>query len=213
MSLFQQGETALKAHDKERANQFFRQAASRMNELDPTTAQRLQDHLQMLSAPSRNTIQAGGQSPTMLDETAARQQVLARQVAADLAHLEANSRATRESDPKSALSLLEEARKKVEAAGLEPAAREQLLRRVDRAITETKQYIDENRPRLELTEKNNRTRQDIAREGRVKQETQEKVALLVDEFNQLKDEQRFEEAQVVAKRACNSIRTIPSPNN
>ena len=202
MSLLLQGEAALKARDKEQAYQLFRQAATRMNELDPVAAQRLQDHLQLPSGPARGTGQPSGQSPTMLDETAARQQVLARQVAADLAHLEANARATRETDPKGALSLLDEGRKKVAQAGLEPAARDQLLRRVDRTIGETRQFLEENRPRLELADKNNHTRQEIEREGRVKLETQEKIALLVDEFNRLRDEQRYEEAQVTAKRAA-----------
>ncbi len=200
--LFQQGEAALKAQDKARARRLFRQAALRMNELDPLTAQRLQDHLQLLTGSVPGPAPGSGQSPTMLDETAARQQVLARQVAADLAHIEANARATRESDPKGALALLEEGRKKVEAAGLEPAAHDQLFRRADRAIAETKQYLEENRPRLELADKNNRTRQEIERHERVKLETQEKIALLVDEFNRLRDEQRYEDAQVVAKRAA-----------
>jgi general secretion pathway protein D len=202
ISLFQQGEAALKAQDKERASRLFRQAAEHVNELDPLTAQRLQDYLQLLAATTPGSAQGSGQAPTMLDETAARQQVLARQVAADLAHLEANARALRESDPKGALVLLEEGRKRVETAGLEPAARNQLLRRADRAIGETKQFLEENRPRLELAEKNNRTRQEIDRQQRVKLETQEKIALLVDEFNRLRDEQRYEEAQVTAKRAA-----------
>jgi general secretion pathway protein D len=203
LSLFQQGEAALKAHDRDRAYQLFRQAAARKNELDPAVAQRLQDHLQLLSGPVQHgATQGGGQLPTLLDETAARQQVLARQVAADLAHLEANARAMRESDPKGALSLLEEGRKKVETAGLESGARDQLLRRADRAIGETKQYIEANQPRLELAEKNNHTRQEIEREGRVKNETEEKIAQKLDEFNRLRDEQRYEEAQVVAKQAA-----------
>ncbi|MGW8256137.1 MAG: hypothetical protein ACWGMZ_01495 [Thermoguttaceae bacterium] len=201
LSLFQQGEAALKAQDHARAHQFFRQAARRMNELDPQTAQHLQDRMQLLAGVNYKA-NKGGESPTMLNETAARQQVLARQIAADLAHLEANVRATRETDPKGALALLEEGRKKVETAGLEPSARDQLLRRADRAIAETKQYIDQNRPRLELTEKNNRTRQELEREQHVKLQTQEKIALLVDQFNRLRDEQRYEEAQVVAKRAA-----------
>ena len=70
------------------AYEFFRQAANYTNDLDPVTAQRLQDHLQMLSAPSRTRQppQPGGPGPTMADEAAARQQVLVRQVAAELAH-------------------------------------------------------------------------------------------------------------------------------
>ncbi|MGA2059933.1 MAG: hypothetical protein ABSG67_05585 [Thermoguttaceae bacterium] len=203
LSLFQQGEAALRAHDRDRAYQLFVQAAARKNELDPAVAQRLQDHLQMLSSPAQHgAAQSGGQLPSLLDETAARQQVLARQVAADLAHLEANARAMRETDPKGALSSLEEGRKKVEQAGLEPGARDQLLRRADRAIGETKQYIDENQPRLDLAEKNNNTRQDIERDMRVKQETKEKIAQKLDEFNRLRDEQRYEEAQIAAKQAA-----------
>ena len=108
----------------------------------------------------------------------------------------------RDTDPKGALSLLEEGRKKVEASGLEPATRDQLLRRADRAIGETRQFIEENQPRLDLADKNNGARQDIERDARVKQETKEKVAVLVDKFNQLRDEQRYEEAQVAAKQAA-----------
>ena len=36
----------------------------------------------------------------------------------------------------------------------------------------------------------------------MKVEVQEKVAMLIDKFNRLRDEQRYEEAQVVAKQAA-----------
>ena len=52
MLLFQQGEAALRAHDRDRAYDYFRQAMAHINELDPVTAQRLQDHLQLLAAPN-----------------------------------------------------------------------------------------------------------------------------------------------------------------
>ena len=98
--------------------------------------------------------------------------------------------------------MLEEARKRVESAGLDESSRDQLLRRVDRAIGETRQIIEQNRPQLELAEKNNRIRQDIERQQRVKVEVQEKLALKIDKFNKLMDEQRYPEAQVVAKQAA-----------
>ncbi len=109
MALFQQGVEALKAHDVNRALEFFRQAAKYPNDLDPVTAQRLQDHLQLLSSPSRMRPGQPAGPPTLADEAAARQQVLVRQVAADLAHREANARALRETDPKGALAMLEDA--------------------------------------------------------------------------------------------------------
>ena len=137
-----------------------------------------------------------------MGEAAARQQVLVRQVATDLANRESKARQLRETDPKAALAMLEEARKRVESAGLDDSSRDQLLRRVDRAIGETRQIIERNRPQLDLAEKNNRIRQEIERQQRTKVEVQEKLALKIDQFNKLMDEQRYPEAHVVAKQAA-----------
>ena len=189
-------------NDPTRAYELFRQAAAHTNDLDPVTAQRLQDHLQLLSAPSRMRPQQRRTRADLADQAAAQQQLLVRQVAAELAHRESNARAMRATDPKGALAMLEEARKKVETAGLDTASRDQLLRSVDRAIAETKQVIEQNRPQIELAEKNNRIRQDIERQQRVKVEVQEKFAMKIDQFNRLIDEQRYAEAEVVAKQAA-----------
>ena len=153
----------------------------------------------MLSAPSQAS-HSGGQAPSLADD-AARQQLLARQVATELAQSESNAHAVRETDPKGALAMLEDARKKVEAAGLDPPSAIHAPPRRP-AIGETKQMIEQNRPQIELAEKNNRIREEVEREQRMKVEVQEKIAMLVDKFNRLMDEQRFEEAEVVAKQAA-----------
>ena len=163
MAPFQRGEDALRARDGARAYDFFRQAANYPNDFDSVTWQRLQDHLQMLSA-SRANPPAGGQPAGVADQAAARQQLLARQVATELAQSESNALAVRERDPKRALGLWR-MRRKVEAAGLEPPFRDQLLRRVDRAIDETRQLIEQNRPQIELAEKNNRIREQVGAKG------------------------------------------------
>ena len=80
------------------------------------------------------------------------------------------------------LALLEQTRKNVEAAGLEPDARSRLLGRVDRALAETRQFIDQNSPRIELEEKNQRTQAKIDLGRKTKLEIQEKLALLFDDF-------------------------------
>ena len=200
-SLFRQGEEALRAHDTDRAYQFFRQAAQYRDELDPLTAQRLQDHLQLLSPPAQNR-QAGDPARSIVDETTAAQQILARQVAADLAHQESNAKAMLASDPQGALESLQQARQMVESAGLEPGMRAQLLRRVDRSIADAQRFIEENRPQIELDERNRAIREEVVRDRQAKVEVQEKLALMVDEFNRLMDEQRFPEAEVIAKRAA-----------
>ncbi len=199
--LFEQGEVALKAHDTDRAYHLFLQAAARSNELDPATAQQLQDKLQALSVSSR-TRSPGAAAPNLIDEAAAKQRLLARQVAAELANQESLARAMRPTNPTGALALLEEAKKKVVGSAVDAVTKARLLRRVDQEIAETQQFIAQNRPQIELAEKNNNTRQEIERERKTKVVVREKVALLVNECNRLMDEQRFEEAQVVAKQAA-----------
>lgn len=194
MALLEQGEAALRARDHATAQKCFREAAQYRDQLDPLSAQRLQDHLQLLTMTTPR-------SSTIVDEAGAKQQLLAKQVLADVVQEETAARALRDSDPKKALAMLEQTRQKVEGAGLDPAARDQLMRRIDRSVTEMRTFIDQHRPRIELDEKNRRTKDDIAREERVKVEVQEKVAMMVNDYNRLMDEQRYEEAQVLAKRA------------
>jgi len=196
-ALFQQGEAALTAHDTTRAMGFFRQAHAYKNQLDPLTAQRLQDRLQMLGSAV-----ASPPAPSMLDEAAQGQRRLFQQVAMDVAHQEGEAKAMRQTDPKAALALLGATRQKVETAGLESTAEQRMLERIDRNIAETEQYLEENRARIDLEEQGRRTRDEIERDQQMRLDTQEKVALLTDEFNRLIDEERFAEAEVVAKRAA-----------
>ncbi len=202
-SLFQQGEAALKARDRDRALLLFRQASAYSSQLDPTTAARLQDQLSLLSAP-RNLGQhtgSAGQPATPLDDAAAARQALVSQVFSDMTHRESEAKAMREKDPKGALALLQETRKKVEASAVEPSIRDRWLRQLDRSIDETQQFIAANRSRIDLDDKNNNVRSEINREALNKQQVQQKLADLVDQYNRLNDEQRFEEAEVIAKQA------------
>ena len=169
-----------------------------INELDPVTAQRLQDHLQLLAAPNLRPNPAG-RGP--IDEAVARQQALAKQVATELERQGAAARSIMPKDPKNALALLQQERKKIETAGLEPQYRDILLRNCDRNIAYVQEYIAKIGPSLELKEQNTRVRQEITREKQEKLDRQQKIHEMVDEFNRLMDEQRYAEAEVVAKRA------------
>ncbi|MBN1591382.1 MAG: hypothetical protein JW888_17855 [Pirellulales bacterium] len=195
--LVRQGEDALKAHKIDEALQYYRRAAQNRDQLDPPTAQLLQDRLQMLSSSPPAQAPQG----SLADEALAKQQLLARQVNSDVAYQERRAAQIRESNPKAALALLEQVRMRVEAAGLEPNAKAIILRRVDRNIGEMRQFIDNNRARIELAERNDQTREEIDREQQYNLEVQQRLAELGDKFNKLCDEQRYAEAEVVAKEA------------
>ena len=194
-SLFQQGEAALKAHDRDRALQLFRQASAYSSQLDQVTAARLQDQLSLLSAPRTLGQHPGapGQPAAPLDDAAAARQLVS-QVFSDMTHRESEAKAMREKDPKGALALLQETRKKVEASGVEPSIRDRWLRQLDRSIEETQQFIAANRSRIELDDKNKNIRDEMNRQALNKEQVQQKLAELVEQFNKLSQEQRYEEA-------------------
>src|SRR6202008_3823452 len=75
LQLFQQGEQALRNRDKETALKLFRQALQHGDELGPSRRQRLQDHLQILSAGA-GRVRTGEAGQSLLDTAAARQQEL-----------------------------------------------------------------------------------------------------------------------------------------
>ena len=198
-ALFQQGEAALKAHDTQTALQFFRQANERAAELDPSTARRLHELLQLLASPGAARPNAPGQQA--VDEAAAKQQLLANQMAVDVGNQVVAARNARQSDPKQAMAILEQTRSKVEAAGLDQAQRVALLRRIDAALADTRKFVAENRPRIEIEEQNQQVRQQVDREEQMERDVQGKLKQKTEEFNTLMREQRFAEAEVVAKQA------------
>lgn len=196
--LFRQGEQALRDRDKENALRYFREAYQFQAELEPMRRQRLQDHLQMLSAPAPK---APGEAPSLIEDAAARQRMMAQQLSAEVARQQSEARKLQEKNPKQALEVLQKVRTTVAESALEPAAREQLTRRVDLSISELEKYIHANRADIELDEQNRAVLDDIARRRESKLEVQQKLADLVEEFNSLREQQRFAEMEVVAKRA------------
>jgi len=198
MQLFEQGEQALKDHDMQKALELFRQAYNLRDQLDAGTSQRLQDHLQLLSAPTPGRM---NRPETLLDSAASKDQLVAKQLAADIAQKEIAAGKVREKDPKKAMELLKEARAMVETAQIEPSTRATLLRRVDRRVADLDRYIADNRAQIELDEANKEVLKEVDRRLKGKVEVDEKLAKLVDEYNRLMDEQRYAEAEVMAKRA------------
>ncbi|HWB11182.1 MAG TPA: hypothetical protein VG826_18280 [Pirellulales bacterium] len=201
MDLFQRGEQALRDHDREAALGWFRQANLHRDELDPVTQQRLQDHLQFLARPQDASRKMAGEG-SLLADTAAGQQLKFRQVAAELTRKEQAAGRLRETSPKQAKQQLEECRDLVEKAGLDKAAHDILVRRIDRQLEDLEKFIDSNRGRIELNERNDAVRAEIEREQQTKIEVQEMLAKYVDEFNELMHEKRYAEAEVVYKKAA-----------
>ncbi len=195
-----QGEEALRQRDMPKATDYFRQAYELRDQLEPATAQRLQDHLQLLSAPRREQVPAK-QPESLIENEAAKQQVAAKQLLAEVAQKQMMAQKHQEKDPKRAMEALKEARATIEAANVDAQVRAQLLRRLDRSTADLDKYIEVHRAQIELDDANKDVLKDIDRRKAAKVEVDDKLAKLVDDFNKLMDEERWPEAEVLAKRA------------
>ncbi|MGI9457003.1 MAG: hypothetical protein ACR2NU_10600, partial [Aeoliella sp.] len=148
-NLITAGEQALRDRDRDRALQLFNQADGQRSELDAAGQQRLDSHLQILSAapeplppqPAAAFDSGSEESARALVASDSEQQVLARQLSSDVARIQSESRKQREKDPKQALHMLEEIRAEIAKSRLSEDFRHRLTRRVDLTIEETEQYI------------------------------------------------------------------------
>jgi general secretion pathway protein D len=129
-------------------------------------------------------------------------QALARQVANEVARQQSLAREIREKQPKQALETLQRTRDMVaNVSGLDPGARDQLLKRLDMTIADFQQYVAKNGPQIELDERNKKIEQEVDSSRKQKVVVQEKLAYLVNDFNKAVDEQRYADAQLLAKKA------------
>ncbi|MCH2114380.1 MAG: general secretion pathway protein GspD [Pirellulales bacterium] len=198
--LLQAGEQALRGGDRNEALQIFRSAHAQRDLLDPLSRQQLQDHLQMLSS-RRIPAERRDSSNSLISAATEEQTIVARQLSAEVGKRQTEASQLRSKDPQAALEILTSTSKLIEESSLEPGMKAQLDRRVGLSISETQEYISNNQAALELSATNQSILDDIDREREVRLQVQQRLAELVQEYSTLRDEQRYAQAEVVAKRA------------
>lgn len=196
LQLLGAGEKALQEGNSDAALKSFREAYTLQGELDSNARARLQDHLRMLAKPV-----AVAPAMTTLQGAETNQQVLVKQISAEVSRTQTQAREMMTKDPRKSLELLKAAKEKYASATVDPATKDLIQRRLDLSINETQKYLDANKHQIELDEKNNSVRTDVKRDQQHKIEVDEKLAKLITEFNKLQDEKRFAEAEILAKRA------------
>lgn len=202
VQLYQDGLRALEGHDQAAALRLFRDAWKYEQELDPQTRQQLQDKLILLQpqVPAPSPEAQDGQ-PSTLEAVNAQQQMLRDKLFREITSETAEAQRMSSTDPKAALQRLMQLRDRVNGSDVDPTSKKQLLTVVDRQVQSLEQYIDTNRAEIELAERNRDVVQGVQLDAQREQEVQNKLASLVEEFNQLLDDQRYAEAELIAKQA------------
>ncbi len=122
-------------------------------------------------------------------------------VSAEVAAKQLEAKRLSQRSPADALALLDATAKDVEGQGLPATTREHLLRRIERTRREIEETTGKRRAELALEAQNSRIEAQIDRDRSRKVEVDQRIAMLVEEYNTLVEQQRFPEAEAIAKKA------------
>ncbi len=218
MQLYDQGVAALQSGDRETALSFFREAWKYQEQLDPFARGQLQTKLTMLAGPvaPRQVPQAGGAQPlgggqgSQIEQLTNEQELLRQKLIRQITQEERDAAKQSVTDPVGALNRLQRLNENIQGEELLDAnARRQLSMLLGNSITQLKGYIEQNRAMIENNEANQRIEEQVALDRQRLVQVQDKVKELVDNFNSLMEEQRFSEAEVVAKQAHELAPELP----
>lgn len=198
VELYHQGLRALEQQRRDEALDLFGRAWQYQEQLDPATRQALRDKLTLLRVA---TPLAAGPAANPLEEVDSQQQLMRQKLSREVFQELSAAERVRESDPRGSLARLQDLRTRVEQETLDPPSRHQMLALVDRGIQQAEQYIQQHLADIELRERNQSVTEDLANDHNAKLDRQNKLAELVEKFNDLVDEQRYAEAEVLAKQA------------
>lgn len=197
---YNEGLEALGQGNKVLARQRFVEAWKFEAELNPTTRSQLKDKLTLLQ-PSRLANAATSDTPMTPIRRAEleaqdKTRRLFREVTAELA----NAEESKESAPLDALDQLERLRRRVDGSDLDDQAKRSMTMMVGRSIAEQKKYIEANRAKIELELQNDSVRAEMATDQLREASIDEEVSSLVNSFNKMIEERRYQEAEVIAKQ-------------
>ncbi len=206
MSLYQSGVEALNASDFDRATEYFHLASEYPNDLTTTAKLTIEGHLrnqaQINDGMVKQVAAQGAVSDKMdLDSIRNQQQSQFRKIQSAIYKERAAAEKLLETNPNKALEKLTMVRSQVESAEISPDTRRPLLTLIDRDITEIQAYIEQNLPEILNDEQNQSNRDLIERRAQRRLDTEEQLADLVSQYNDLIDERRFSEAGLIARQA------------
>lgn len=202
--LYDRGLSELKRGNSEIAYRAFKAANDSGQRLDPVRARRMKDYLRELSPRGKsNNIQLTNNETISSPLEAARQEqsVKMERVREEVLNVVYKAERMKESDPEKAMELIDQTMSKVESAELSPEATASLLKHLNRSRTSLASEIETQKPNLELKAENKRVKDSIKKDIENSIRIDQELAKKVDEFNELMDQQRYAEAEIMAKQA------------
>ena len=227
---YQLGLKAIQAKDSQAARMYMERAWNHRDQLDGVAQQSIQDQLTRLtiSQPASPTFSA---QPTVkpaptppvrfnLNDRGQEARLVSATDEADTedslyleqsAYRELQSEVFRErreiellleTSPREALEKMTMIRSRVAQSELDPSSQRPLLRIIDADLDKMQEYIDDNLAEIQNDQSNAEARATVEHRRQRRYDIENQIQKLVEEFNVLIDQQRYAEAQVVARQAA-----------
>lgn len=137
---------------------------------------------------------------TLIDSADQNMQVLARQLSAEVGKRQSEANRLQEKDPERAIATLHEAQQMVKDSKLPESSQRELLSRIEITLNKAEKYSKDHKSEIDLDKQNAAVIAARDRDKEMKLKLQQKIAEMTDEFNRLRDEQRYAEMEIVARR-------------
>ena len=212
------GLKAIDDKNSQEARMYMEQAWKHRDQLDGMTRQSVQDQLTRLTVskpepsgskgPAVNAnLGDGGPEATLVsatDPAAPRflQQAEFRELQSEVFRERSETERLLKTSPREALEKMTMIRSRIAQSDLEPSSQRPLLNIIDRDLDTMQAYIDENLAEIVNDENNAAGRATVEQRRQRRYDVENQVQKLVEEFNVLIDQQRYAEAQVVARQAA-----------
>jgi general secretion pathway protein D len=197
--LFQEGLDALSGGDRGLAREKFVEAWKYEAEMPAEVRQQLKDKLTLLQ-PTTPLPSNPGMPLSPMDAVDQQQQLerqrLYREISGELGETQQIST----SRPMVALDRIDQLLRRVEQSSTDQQFKTQMTSIVMRARAEQQKYVDANRASIELQLRNEQVEMDLSNDRKQRSAANDKIAELVETFNQYMEERRYHEAETVAKQ-------------
>ncbi len=173
---------------------------------DSTQTVQVRDNGAAPAAPAPTLQQAAPLVATntpIVDQAQRNQHIIVQQIASEIMQQisDANRMSHEKNDPEGALRILAQAKARVETSNLDPQTKANFTRNIDNAIANTQQFNVRHQPMLDQNAINEQVRTDIRMEQEDRINRQQILKTYVDECGKLIQDQRYEEAVRMAKKA------------
>lgn len=190
----QEADEAASKGDKDVALSNYRDALRYSAELDQATIRHINDAIAQLNNPIAAMPEVVA-SKTGIDLTQTPEAVQN-----DVAAFIAKQNQVRETSPKEALADLKQLRKEIDESALDASLKAHFNYSVDMSIADTEKFIIANGSRIAVAAQNRDVDEYIRQKRQDELDMQNRLAQDTEEFNNLMEEGRFEEAKILAKK-------------